>query len=319
MFALYNYKAGSTKANILADIGKILTGTTDLAQLSTDCGIENSTITAQYDPAGWSIHDANCGTGQLCIKAPCLDGVTFKYVILDMNTLPFTFKCYETWNASTHTGTNPVYFSNGQPYISELQETYLTTATGGYIFLYASAQELIFNFKGSGGWASQVGNRFIVEEFTRMSVNMDIARGYPCWCPMAGPGAVSAFKSPRLKNPVGNGDAVTTNEHTSLYASSMLFGSTSKRPPAYRDSITETNYETIFPMSESLIIQTSRYDAYQQFDAFDVLGYLCTKGIATDYEAGNTLDELIYNGKTYICYGTYGIHHSQINNWFPKG
>lgn len=318
MFALYNYKPGSTTANILSDIGKILTGTTDLAQLSADCVAANSTLTAQYDSAGWSVHDNNCGVNRLCIKAPCLDGVTFKYVILDM-TNTFSFSCYETWNATTHAGTNPIYFGNNTTRQQDLPEEKLSKNSGGYIYLYASAQELIFNFKGAGTWAATDSYRYMVEEFTRLSPNMEVSRGYPCWCSSTTAGSSSSFKSPRLKDSTGSGDAVQASAGTNLYANSLVCGPIYKKPFGYRDSITEILCNNIYPLCESLAIQTNRWDDSQYFENYDTLGYFLTKGLATNYLVGGVLDELVHEGKTYICYGTYGFSHGQVNNWFPKG
>lgn len=61
MFAKYTYKAGSSATNLIADIKKILTGTTDKTLLSTDCDQVGSFITDTLTTkAGWTA-DASVG------------------------------------------------------------------------------------------------------------------------------------------------------------------------------------------------------------------------------------------------------------------
>jgi hypothetical protein len=54
MWAKYAYQAGASKENVRADVVKILTGTTQVAALSSDCVKSNSLIISAADsPAGW--------------------------------------------------------------------------------------------------------------------------------------------------------------------------------------------------------------------------------------------------------------------------
>ncbi|MBF0341892.1 MAG: hypothetical protein HQL95_13155 [Magnetococcales bacterium] len=150
MNAKYTYVAGATAANILADLVAILTGETNINNLSASCNKPFTTIES-ITAAGWTLHDAAAGTNAKCLKAPLADdATTFKYVVLDTNTAGYVItKVYETWNATTHVGTNLAFNSDVVGY----QQRVSTTVTGT-IYLFATARFMLLASLYSGLWGS---------------------------------------------------------------------------------------------------------------------------------------------------------------------
>ncbi len=86
---------------------------------------------------GWTVHDAAAGANMIAYSAPNKDGASFKYVVIDYTTPTIMIKLYETWNATTHTGTNLATGSDRAEYSGK----YTLTAPG-QIFVFASARYL---------------------------------------------------------------------------------------------------------------------------------------------------------------------------------
>lgn len=105
-YAILEWISGATRANIVNDIVKFLTGETDKANLSANLNQGNSSILATV-AAGWSVHDAAAGTDMQCVKAPCADdAAAYKYVLISHTTTTvLAIIGYDAWNAATHVGT----------------------------------------------------------------------------------------------------------------------------------------------------------------------------------------------------------------------
>ena len=182
MFSQYTYNAGSTLSNILSDIILILTGETNKNNLSSDCYLSGTTIWSDV-AAGWTIHDAAAGTNAQCIKALCEDGVTYKYVVIDMNDSSYLMsKVYEGWDAVVHSGTNISYYSNS---LDNSQRYNLTN--GGKMFIGASNRYCVFWSwtSGFGYGSSSTSGAVGCLERTRGSPWDTTANGYPpyvWWC-----------------------------------------------------------------------------------------------------------------------------------------
>ncbi|MBF0415930.1 MAG: hypothetical protein HQL77_13840 [Magnetococcales bacterium] len=178
MWCKYTYKASATKANIMNDVVLLLTGTSSLASLSADCDQANSVLVTTV-AAGWTLHDASAGTNAKCVKAALADdAATFKYLVVDTNTTGYIFfKIYETWNASTHTGTNLTYGSDLAQYAQRI------STSSFQLYLSASARHAIgFSDIGAGtsNKGCSTGNRFTgVMERTRQMAWDTVAAGYP--------------------------------------------------------------------------------------------------------------------------------------------
>ncbi|MBF0182523.1 MAG: hypothetical protein HQM03_21105 [Magnetococcales bacterium] len=150
MNSKYSYLAGATAANILSDLVAILTGETNVNALSASCNKSFTTIES-ITAAGWTLHDAAAGTNAKCLKAPLADDpATFKYVVLDTNTAGYVItKVYETWNASTHAGTNLAFNSDVVGY-----QQRVSTTVAGSIYLFATARFMLLASLYSGLWGS---------------------------------------------------------------------------------------------------------------------------------------------------------------------
>lgn len=171
MFARYEYKAGTTLANLIADVTAILTGTTDKATLSADC-VQATTEIISTVAAGWVMHDAAAGTNKVCLKALNIDGGTYKYMTLDFNTAnQLMILSYESWNASTHVGTNVTYTDS-------TNSLAIGISSGGTVFIFGSGRyALISTVSSTFVWSNLVG----VIEYTRDDPWNTVANGYPAY------------------------------------------------------------------------------------------------------------------------------------------
>ncbi len=134
MLTTYKYNAGSTLANILADITALLTGETNKVNLSTDCNQAGTVITSTI-AAGWTVHDGATGTaGQTVFKLH--DGANvYGYAMVDLSVSGrLLVRGYEAWDAATHTGTNPIYKSDDADY-----GQIVDLSGGGTLFIGAAA------------------------------------------------------------------------------------------------------------------------------------------------------------------------------------
>lgn len=136
MFARYDYKAGSTLSEVMADIALLLTGTTAKASLSASC-VQATTDIVSTVAAGWSVYDAAAGTNAQVFRALCADGVTYKYMWIQLTATTFEVRCYESWNATTHVGTNLAATTVG---IVGSTDSRFAPASGGTLFLSTSVQ-----------------------------------------------------------------------------------------------------------------------------------------------------------------------------------
>ncbi len=168
MWAKYAYNSGISQANILADIVAILTGTTDKTTLSTGCDQVNTEIINTYDNAGWTVHDAAAGTNAKVIKAECQgDAAQFKFVEINTDTAGQIFAgLWESFNETTHVGTNAAYGSKtngyGQRYATAATGVLYISASSGRIILYgvSSAGNGISNTPGSATGVFESGREF---------------------------------------------------------------------------------------------------------------------------------------------------------------
>lgn len=174
MWAKYEYAPGSTVGNVLADIVLILTGTTNKALLSAACVQANTEIISTV-VAGWTVHDASAGTNAKALKALNLDGSTYKYCVIGMDTANKLFcKVYESWNATAHTGGNLAYLSD-----AIFEKIDLTN--GGVLYISTSARGIVIHSLVAGVWGevtygyAPIG----ILERSRAAPWDTVANGYP--------------------------------------------------------------------------------------------------------------------------------------------
>ncbi len=208
----------------------ILTGTTDVNTLSASCDKANSLITTSLTPAGWTLHDDAAGTNTKVIKAPIADNPSqFKYQYLSTNNVGyFENRLYETWNATTHVGTNMA--SNDSSYSSYAQRVSFSFASGGFLYLSSSARHLVIHSMSSGSTFGAAANNNGCSgcvEYTRWSPWDTVSNGY---MPVASinPGAFlytgGLSNIPRLRTTSGtdNGASAYTYPLTNSLPSSKI-------------------------------------------------------------------------------------------------
>ena len=132
---------------------------------------------------GWTLHD-QVSTSVFVLKAPNIDGESYKYVHINVATNVYILT-YESWNATTHVGTNGVI-----PAGISITNTLLYQATShltlnGTLYLFASARYFMargITSTGTGGSSgfSDPLSSLGVFEITRDNEEDTAAAGYPC-------------------------------------------------------------------------------------------------------------------------------------------
>ena len=299
MYAVYNYAAGATTANILADVIKLLTGETNKANLSAACVQANTSITSTVS-AGWTVHDAAAGTDYQVIKSLCADGTTYKYYGLKVDSAtalrPLT---YESWNATTHAATNSTAATSTYTPIT------IAPTGGGYLYIYCTNRNIMIRSYCSGAFQGVQGGFF--HEYSREMV----PTGYPCWLLSNGNGN-GLYASPRVKNVTTTGDYLTGGSQFNLShgistaCNSYLGGSGGtyvNNNGYYRDG-SENVSLVVFKMEVfGIPIQNgTNLGTYRHGDVYDVVGMATV--------TGGTLDEIVINSKTYVLFGAFAYTDS---------
>lgn len=156
---------------------------------------------------GWEVYDAQAGANKVCYRAKNKDDVTYKYVVLDLNTEgSLELYGYEAWDNVTHTGTNlvemPAY--SGYP---KLTFGAITTTQPGQLYLFINPRWLGLVTRNPFDGSLNQGFRGIFGcfEFSRDNAEDTGAAGLPCFCmlntaSMFSPVFTHCANSPRLKN-----------------------------------------------------------------------------------------------------------------------
>lgn len=196
MYAKYQYVSGATQANILADLTAILTGETTVANLSAGCDKTNTTITSTI-AAGWTLHDGSSGTNKKVIKAPYSgNAAVYKYLELDYSySADYCITCqfYETFDNSTHTGTNKTANSN-----TELGQRMTTSTSGNILHVFSSARFVaLFSQTANGNWGdiSYSGATLAIEFKPLCPWSNDTNYPYPASCVSLSESLYSAKKT----------------------------------------------------------------------------------------------------------------------------
>jgi len=216
MYATYRYAAGSTAANFLSDVVAILTGETDVNNLSANCIKADSSILTTYDSAGWEMHDNASHTNGVMLRAINIDDQSYKYYGIQQNTLnAFSVRTAETWNPVTHTGTNQL----------GAYEITCNLTGGGYWYIYAHRGCIYILPYHNTAYQSTRGC-FEVDNSRGL-----IPAGYPTWAITSNSTFAGVMYFPRRKNTTGTGDQTTTSASAAFYYSSL---------PIFRNSAEQT-------------------------------------------------------------------------------
>jgi len=301
MFARYNYSAGATVANIMADVCAILTGTTDKATLSASCDQTNTYIYNTYTDASWIMHDSAAGTNQVVLKGARHDDPTnYEYAMLDFNSVAskFGIRIYETWNETTHAGTNLCYTAAGAALTTYYQR--INTTSGGSIIIYAyEGRCMLFQGNTSTGIGDDTNKAWIgCAQRTRISPWDTVAAGYPLSSVICGysmfAGLSDVLPLCRSKNPSG-GDYTSS---TSAGLKTTGHGLRSDKPP-----VTTVYYAAVQKMPDGaggyyaplVNLGAANPQAGHLGGSFSDV---CDFWLSVQYPLN--LDEMTLNGKTYV-------------------
>lgn len=145
MYASIRYDTGITASIMLGDITLLLTGETNLANLSANVVGAESFITSTV-PAGWTLWDNVSATVKV-FRSPIYDDPTrFKYLHLNAVTNgKILLEYYTDWDNVTHTGTRVQRkdpFSSTEP---EINTCNFATNQPQHIYISASADHALFH------------------------------------------------------------------------------------------------------------------------------------------------------------------------------
>jgi len=108
MYCVYKYNSGAATTDLVSDVVALLTGETNVANLSNSCNKAATELYTSYYSAGWTVLDASAGTNTVALTAPCEgDPAQLKYVTIDFATVGFfRARLWEDWDEVSHAGTN---------------------------------------------------------------------------------------------------------------------------------------------------------------------------------------------------------------------
>ncbi len=145
MYASYFYKAGATETDIFNDIIAILTGETNVNNLSASCDKANTTIVPDF-PTNWTV-EATTGTNRKVLSSPhSQDPTRKKYVAIEVSG--GLVKLALVRGVSGTTEVNPLQLADG--YMQEID-----TTNGGRLDIFVDDKTIGFfsyingNYKNS--------------------------------------------------------------------------------------------------------------------------------------------------------------------------
>ena len=198
MFCAYRTNSTLVITEVLADVKKLLTGETNVANLGASCDKANTTITSTI-AAGWTDADPTGVNTKLVLSAPDFDGVTTKYSIISIPTATWTLQCAETWNTTTHVGTNLSGIGSGTAISLSAVLLLYIWATPRYIYILSN-QSAAFG---------------VVMSFGELSRSASLSDYYSIgnakhlhYCNMSGSGGQTFFT--RAKNNTSVGETLGT-------------------------------------------------------------------------------------------------------------
>lgn len=226
MHAYYDYRAATTPAQILQDVVKLLTGTTDKTQLSPACILENTEIISVV-PAGWVLYDdggdattsvmlasnidvSNFNGTQAQLDASVAAGRTSANSKFMLVSITGSYICFRPCESAT---TNRVMINECYRVNGDSDGQKIHTSTGGVLRINASARHAAMysmnrtkDAVGNGSSYSPSG----VFERTRRSGWDTNASAYPVTVLLAGGTHIGARPSfPRIRG-IGGTDLTGT-------------------------------------------------------------------------------------------------------------
>jgi hypothetical protein len=301
MYAKYAYLANVTQAQVLSDVVAILTGETNKANLSAGCDQANTEISAAYEVAGWTVHDAAASTNSQVLKAACDgDAAQFKYMRISTATSGNIWSgLYEAWNATTHVGTNVAPNSDSTSYGQRY-----ATAAAGTLYISASANRALFYGVYSGGNGNLT--------YLSSSGVLEFDRGYT-WCAVGQGFMPACFFG-------GNNDLFFSRSKdvsgaVNVSGSSVLV-TMGMRMTGNVNAFSTGNGGA---MSSGFAFPVSALAGHPSGVSNAVPGFTVSGVFSNPAGYALNLDEVPYNSKTYVCFpvSSTGVGHSKI--LVPKG
>ena len=300
MYGRYVFTAAATILNIIDDIAAIIAGQTNAASLiaavSPDTELDGTIATT------WSVYDNATGSDnpRVILRSQISDAASkYKYIGLgDAGSGNMAVYTYESWNSTTHTGTNAVSISLA-----------ITPGTSKQITISANSKGVYVSRPAVD--ATTVCAGMVITEFDRWDVWRTTAATYPdavlCsavpgWGTSPTNGAPVGYntpfadatrcQAPRIKSGNANGDLTARSVnwapiHMALWIGSASSGNFTKTAVRSAD---ETVYYPMAPMA------VGRYN-----DGF--MGGMMSNYADlywTSLDVGGNFTEMTVSGATYV-------------------
>lgn len=321
MFARYAYLQGATPANILGDVCAILCGTTNKATLSAACDQTNTEISFSLNPATWVLHDnAATATGKV-LKQRAADDSCDKFLHLaTTGNGNFSHGFSETWNATTHVGTNNG--TNGSSAFDGSQNltsssSFSPSSAPGFILIYSDKYLTHISFK-CASWSTT--NYPSCVEFSRSGPLM-AGNKYPNW----GMGYASSWNCitrPRAKHLTLAGDCNCNSKASGVGASIPFYGFGSPQNSTSFLNFLGANEEVIYNLQAVKDLSWYTTSMGSAANLCDFLGYCLSDALLIPAGSpGGGFDEYVVDGTTYVRdgYPCYTFGYYSLILLFPKG
>ncbi len=296
MYVKYTYLASSTSANLTTDVIKIICGAQDTSTLSSACDTANTVWLANSVASNWEIYDT-VSTISYCLRSLNEDGITYKYVHIYNSSNYLYFDVYESWNTTTHVGTNRAA-SKGSlnsgtvtATVTNSQSIYILT-TNRYALAFQAWQA--GNAIRAGVFELQAGSPALLPSYPK-SILLFGATSYSSLYIATSATYLTSYvgglASPRVKNPIAAGDLVGTAISNPIHGNlPMVIGSGGSSTKVI-DGV-----GTIYYFAYSLYLYyTVNNNASQLLGK--VTGDIKFTGSLPSYSIG---DELIVNGVNHV-------------------
>lgn len=299
MYGKYVYTAAATMNNIIDDIAAIIAGQTNpaslIAAVSPDTQLDGTIATT------WSVFDNATGSDnpRVILRSVISDAAgKYKYLGLGDNAGSMVVYTYESWNASTHVGTNAVSVTWAQGAGSSKTMSISANSKGAYISRPAVDS------------TTQIAGA-VVTEFDRWDIWRTTASTYPdallCyagsgWGSSSGSNgaptgrsapfvAADRARSPRVKKGDAAGDSTALSVNWAPIGMMLSVHDANLPLPLARvRSADETSYAPTSPMGVGHWVQGFMGGMMSQYS--DV--YWSTAA------AGANFNELVVDSKTYV-------------------
>lgn len=316
MFATYIVFDVANSSDIIDDIGKILTGTTDPNLLSSNCNKGSSTIRTDYSNAGWTMHDDTPGGDSIVVKSLHTGSTTqYKYAKITLSAGYLLMLGYETWDNVTHSGTNQtstsyVHSTGCRPFLG-------SDGNSGNLFIYADSMCLAIQTQdSSGGWGS--GGNYLYDGFQILAeynrtLPWNIVDVYPSFAVLSTAALFATYSNyyTYAISPVRIKDK-DRNDQTQKLMRGLVRGLTgtyiASIPSGEGSKIPNNNDEMLIPMWDVIIYSEGSNPSFVDFGDFSNCHFrIIPKNLLTDLQIFNL------NGTNYIALracrnGTYIFH-----------